>query len=57
MSLSALGGKQTAFLPKTEAYLTRAEAVALPGVGVIGFPVRSSCSLQDKGGKPAGKEG
>lgn len=57
MSLSALGGKQTAFLPKTEAYLTRAEAVALPGVGFIGFPVRSSCSLQDKGGKPAGKEG
>lgn len=57
MSLHAPGGKHTAFHTRTEAYLTRAEAVALPGVGIIGFPVRSSCSLQDKGGKPAGKKG
>lgn len=57
MSLPAPEGKHTAFNPRTEAYLTRAEAVALPAVGIIGFPVCSSCSLQDKGGKPAGKKG
>lgn len=57
MSLHAPGGKHTAFHTRTEAYLTRAEAVALPGAGIIGFPVHSSGSLQDKGGKPAGKKG
>ena len=56
MGLNSFKREAGAFLPRTEAFPTRAEAALLPRAG-IEFPVLSSCYLQDRGGKPAGEKG